>query len=253
MLISSVTLMMACEKDNGGSASLSFAMIDAPGEYDEVWVDVQNVQVLMPNGNGDTSWTSINGFSPQPYDLIQLTNGNQAFLGELSFPEGELGQVRLVLGDDNFLIEDGKREELKVPSGSQSGYKVLVNERVEADFTYTVIIDFDAARSVVATGKESKYILKPVLRAELDAASGAISGVVLPDSADAVVYAIQNGDSISTIPASNGAFVLGALAPGTYELVLSPVDTVNYIKVSKSGVSVSAGSVTSMDTLDIAK
>lgn len=48
---------------------------------------------------------------------------------------------------------------------------------------YTLMLDFDAAQSIVLTGN-GKYLLKPVIRAIPQSVSGAITGIVSPGIKD---------------------------------------------------------------------
>jgi len=42
-------------------------------------------------------------------NLMYLTGENSQFLGSEIFPEGEIDQLRLILGDDNYVAKDRKR------------------------------------------------------------------------------------------------------------------------------------------------
>jgi hypothetical protein len=53
---------------------------------------------------------------------------------------------------------------LKVPSGSQTGLKIVNGFDITANQTTELILDFDAQRSVVIAGSSGQYLLKPTIK-----------------------------------------------------------------------------------------
>ena len=241
--------MVACGDKEGGSAKVQVVMVDAPADYDAVLIDVQDVQVNTSNDE-ENGWESLEEAEPGIYNLLELTNGEEAFLGEIELPEGKLGQVRLILGDQNELVIGEDTLELTVPSGSQSGLKVNINTDIVEGVTYKLVLDFDAGRSVVKRGNSEAYNLKPVIRAQMEAQTGAIEGAVSPAGADVIIYAIQGEDSVSSYPDEAGAYLIRALAEGTYDVVAVPAsDTLTTATIE--AVEVTVGQVTEADTLHL--
>jgi hypothetical protein len=139
---------------------------------------------------------------------------------------------------------------LTTPSGQTSGVKLNVHDNLTAGVDYTLTLDFDAARSIVLTGN-GKYILKPVIRAVANAASGALEGIVSPAASYPKVYAIQGTDTVGTVADSTGKFYFQGLPAGTYTVDFVPVSP--YIKKTVSNVAVTNGSVQDMGTITISK
>ncbi|MBS3755585.1 MAG: DUF4382 domain-containing protein [Desulfobacterales bacterium] len=54
-------------------------------------------------------------------------------------------------------------EPLELPSGYQTGIKLVHEFTLEACITADLVLDFDAARSVVVAGQSGKYILNPTI------------------------------------------------------------------------------------------
>lgn len=250
--ILSFLLFMGCSsEEEAGMAKIQVSLVDAPAEYEAVNIDILEVRI---NPASDTSgWVPLESASIGIFDVLKLTNGEEAFLGEVELPEGQLSQVRLLLGDNNSLTIDGETQELKVPSGSQSGLKINVNADIVAGVTYKLVLDFDAAKSIVEAGNSGKFNLKPVIRAEMEAQTGAISGIVLPVEAEAIIYAVAGDDSISTYPDASGEYLLRALAAGTYNVSAVIADTSLYKSQSIKNILVEAGTVSIADTLDVTK
>ena len=244
-------LLTSCNDDeNTNAARVQVYLVDAPADYDGVYVDVEDVQINVAGTGEDDGWYSLDGFEPKVYNLLELTNGEAAFLGELEFPAGKLNQVRLILGDNNELEIGNDIIELKVPSGSQSGLKINVDEEVSSGFLYELIIDFDAGKSVVKAGNSGKYILKPVLRANIAALSGAIAGSIQPADTDAIIYAIIDQDTASTYPNEAGQFVIRPLYPGLYDVVALPAEDTGLDTLKIEDVEVTAGEISAVGELD---
>jgi hypothetical protein len=158
-------ILAACSKFNNeseylnNSAKIKFLLTDSPVNYQEVNIDVRSVQVII-----DDSLINLDAYSGV-YNLLDFVNGKDTIVVDDIIPTGKLSQVRLILGDNNSFMVDSVLYDLKVPSGSESGLKLIVNKEIISGETYTYIIDFDAAKSIIKTGngEYGKYILKPVL------------------------------------------------------------------------------------------
>ncbi len=239
-----VSIFSACESDDNKMAKIRVSLVDAPADYESVLINVVNVEVKT-----DT-WQFLDGVEKKVYDILKLTNGEEALLGEIELPEGELNEIRLILGDNNQLVIEGETIDLDTPSASQSGLKIKLNEMLEAGVTYELVLDFDAAKSIVKAGNSGKYILKPVIRAHMEAQTGAIKGMITPIDTDCVVYAIVGTDSISTYPSEEGKFLIRALEATTYRVVAIPSLESGLDEVAKEDVDVSVGEVIDAGTFN---
>ena len=239
-----------CKKKETSSATpvypVEVRMTDAAGPYDAVNVDVQKVEVNASNGNG--GWITLNTRAGI-YDLTKLTNGVDTFLASGGIPSGEISQIRLVLGTNNTVVVAGQSYPLATPSAQQSGLKLQVHETLTPNITYQILLDFDAARSIVQEGNGS-YSLKPVIRTTTKATSGAIKGVVSPAAARPAVYAIMGTDTFSSLADTTGHFVVGGLTKaGSYNVLFKPKSP--YSNKTVTGVNVTIGQVTDMGTVSI--
>jgi hypothetical protein len=236
-------LFIACS-DSNKNARLEVRLTDAPGDYDEVNVDIQGVQVHSESGG----WRSLE-IESGVYNLLELTNGLDVLLGAVELPAGRVSQIRLILGDNNTLKIGEETFDLATPSAQQSGLKLNVQANLTEGITYTILLDFDAARSIVETGNGS-YILKPVIRAISQATSGAIKGSVsIPESSPAV-YAIVGTDTVGTSFADEtGKFLIKGVPAGTYKVTFSPAT--GYTISDISDVAVTVGNVTDLGVVTV--
>ncbi|HET9434827.1 MAG TPA: DUF4382 domain-containing protein, partial [Chitinophagaceae bacterium] len=200
-------------------------------------------------GDTDNGWQSLQGVNAGVYDLLRLVNDEDTILADAEIPSGRLHQIRLVLGTENYVKLEGTTDliKLETPSAQQSGLKLNVQYDVTEERLYTILLDFDVARSIVNTGN-NKYILKPTIRAILNAVGGSIKGVVMPKDFQTAVYAVQGVDTIATTFTGNtGGYMLRGLPVGTYGVFYKPSD-VTYKDSLRTNIPVTLNTVTTVDT-----
>ena len=228
ILFISGVAMMFFSSCNNQETTTSFVvrLTDSPGDYEIVNIDIQAVEVHSDNAGWMTLKTNVD-----VYDLLTLTNGVETVIANDDLPAGKVSQLRLILGDNNSVVVDGESYPLTIPSGSESGLKLQIHAELTEGITYSVLLDFDAAKSIVATGSGS-YNLKPVIKAITEAQDGAIQGSVLPAAESVAVYAIIGDDTVSTsyATAGNADFFLGGLADGSYKIGFEPGELSDYQK-----------------------
>lgn len=235
---------VACSNDN--TARLKVRLTDAPGDFEEVNIDIQGVQVNA--GTGNNGWTDLE-IKTGVYNVLEFTNGIDTLLGTTELPAGKIQQIRLILGDENSVTVDGETHAMTTPSAQQSGLKLNLHATLQEGVTYTILLDFDAARSVVEKGNHT-YSLKPVIRVVEEATSGAIKGMVTPIDATPAVYAIAGTDTVATSFADEtGKFLLKGVEAGTYTISIVP--KTGLTTVDKTNVTVTLGQVTDLGTIEL--
>lgn len=245
-----------------GKAHMNVKLTDAPGDYQEVNVDVQALRVHYTPLSDDTvnvdpekdgKWIDF-PVDPITVNLLELTNGVDTLISSADLDPGRYKELRLILGQDNTVMVDDMLHDLKVPSGQQSGFKIKFDTELRAGEEIDVVIDFDASRSVHKAGKSGKYILKPVLKAFVEsgekAETGSISGIVEPVDARPTVFAVVGSDTVSTTHAdtTNGGFMLRGLEEDVYDLVIIPASD-RYSVTTETGISVESGTDTELDPI----
>lgn len=240
-----VGFLWACESNDrvpNGMSRLQVYLVDAPGAYEEVNVEI--IDVLINPEEGDNGWQSLGMIQPGVYNLLDFTGGIDTLLADTELPAGEIRQIRLLLGNDNYLVIDGNQVDLTTPSAQQSGLKINLHATLEEGILYRVYLDFDAGRSVVRAGNSGNFILKPVIRATLASQGGTIRGRVSPEDVQTRVFAIQNGDSVSTFTNEEGHYMMRGLNPGLYTVSIFPEEP--YEGVVLEGIEVEDNQVTDL-------
>lgn len=241
---------VACNDDDDSSAPLQTArlsvqMVDGPGDYDAVNIDVQDVRVTYSDTEEEISIGDIN---TGVYDLLQLTGGVSVLLADNEIPAGDLSQIRLVLGEDNTIVVDGETYPLSTPSAQQSGLKIQVHQTLEPDVFYEYILDFDVEESIVVQGNGG-YSLKPVINASLVADAGQIAGIVIPNTFQTLVTAVDADQlvEVSTYTSAEGDYILYGLPEGTYTVTFEADPALGFPPIIVPDVEVVAGLTTVLD------
>lgn len=194
--------LFACGESAGPSQPASRIQVyltDAPADYENVWVTLDALSVHKDGG----SWTSVpltsssadtngdgsddvivHGDGSITVDLIALRGVETLFASGVVDP-GHYTQLRLKVLDAEA-VQAGISIPLKVPSGAQSGEKIVGEFTVAPGDVVTLLLDFDAGRSIVSRGGSGKLpILKPVIR-------------LMPEFAD-VTVSYPPGGSVATL------------------------------------------------------
>ena len=251
VIMAATMLAIGCEKNksNDNKPRLQVRLTDAPDpNVKEVWVDIREVRVIV-----DDNELTLNNAHPGVYNLLDLTNGRDTILADAEIPAGRISQIRLLLGDNNYIItKNNERINLTTPSAQQSGLKVQIQQDVTGGILYRLVLDFDAAKSIVKAGNSGKYILKPVLRVlSFVSSGGSVKGVVAPDSIVTSIYAINGPDTVASTftQIGNGHYIIKDLPAGTYSFSYVPNDNIH--KTATRSVPVTLGRVTMLDTVKL--
>ncbi len=257
LLVATTVLLFfnACKKESGdimkSPSKLKLYLTDAPGTFQAVWIDIQKVMVHVTGADSavESGWIEVPLRHPGLYNLMKYRNGKDTLLATANIPSGRISQIRLSLGENNYVIlKDGTKKMLTAPSGQQSGLKLNVHAEIKPGATCVLVMDFDAARSVVMVEHE-KYLLKPVVRTFIKTEGGTIEGVVLPSDVRTYVFALQNEDTVgSSLPDTTGKYKFWGMPAGSYQLVFDP-DTSFFLKDTLHDVQVHPNKMTTVDTV----
>lgn len=158
-----------------GPPQVRIELTDLPSELlasAEVWIS----RVYLVGGGQGQVDLFFDAEDPHHVDLLELRDGVRLDLtGDVEVPEGEYGQLRLVvdsarvtLADERTFTDGSTTRSLFVPSGAQAGIKVNLRNRdgtepgeeeegalvLEEDTVTVVLVDFDVDRNFVFQGSE---------------------------------------------------------------------------------------------------
>src|SRR5690625_183980 len=165
-----MSLYLSGDSESGKAVSFESDAQNRPtaGSLEEVNLDVVHVRVKhvpYPPENADAdkdkegNWHEID-VEPFVVNLLELSHAD-TLIARADLPTDRYSEVRLVLGSENHVVADGAVHDLKVPSGSASGYKIKFDKRLDRGDRLNLILAFDVIDSTHRTGN-GQYILRPV-------------------------------------------------------------------------------------------
>ena len=238
--------------ESGGTGTLAVSLTDSAGQYKALYITIADIEVHTGgNDNSQKNWLTIEMENEKDtINLCELTNGVFEYLGSIRLDAGRYTQISLhldntqELNEQNILsqphpfanyviLEDNTQHELKIPSGSKTGVKIVKGFTVSDNSTTEIILDFDAMSSVVEAGDSGQWILKPTIKIGEISEYSIINGIVTDKDDQGISNAyvsaqIYDADAqdekdkvivqAGTITDDEGCYSL-FLKPGTYNLV----------------------------------
>lgn len=260
IVIAGFSLFTACDTTDSsdGTGTLAVKLTDAPADYDAVYIDIQAIRVKAVEDdnpaideNDETGWLTISDES-QRINLLEWQNGEAILIGEEEVAAGFYHQIRLILGPDNAIVIGDVTYPLKTPSAQQSGLKLNIDAEVVTNEVYVLLLDFNAAKSIVEKGNGT-YGLKPVIRTVELEETGSIEGVVQPDNFQTEVMAIANGDTLTTFTGDEGEFMFIGVLSGSYDILFNVPDTVAYADTLLTGIEVAIDEDVDLGTISLSQ
>lgn len=173
MLALLTVLSYGCKKDDDdkpetGTADFKVNLSSsetARNTYEEVNIDIVKVSIHTSSDSAETSgWFDL-VTNTGIYDLLDYDAGNDTLIGFDSVLNVQtISQIRLLLGDNNTIVDGGETFDLDTPSAQTSGIKIQVHSELQAGMSYKILLDFDSEKSIVKTGN-GKYKLTPSIKA----------------------------------------------------------------------------------------
>lgn len=241
------------------AATLRILLTDAAADYiAEANVDIGRVE-LLPSEDGSPITLSEDGTDGY-VNLLELQNAATMQLAEAEVEAGLYHQLRLIVESanvtlkDDYTFRDGSRtKDLKVPSGAQTGIKLLLRDEngdpLElASGETVVVLDFDVNRSFVIQGNPEtpagirSMLFKPTIKVTGMDVAASISGMLsveegLPeellagqtviaeptDAGDLTEFGYQS-EAGTAVTAEDGSYTIFFLVPGEYEVRVLDLD-----------------------------
>ena len=174
--------LAACGGSNGNQGQMSLAVGDAPVDGAEAVVVKFTGVELIPNSGSPVDITFA---SPKTIDLLNQSGTASAVLFNQPIRAGDYGQIRLMVEADGnpsnsyITLSDGTVHGLQVPSGSETGLKLVSGFTVPSSGVVDYTIDFDLRKAVTCpSGQAPACILKPAERLVDNTTVGNIQGQV---------------------------------------------------------------------------
>ena len=100
--------------EDNNEAVLNIRLTDAPAAYDEVNIEIENVQIHVGDNQNEGGWHDVEIMNSGIYNLLEFNNGLDTLLASSYLPAGNASQMRLYLGEKvgryrstRYVIGDG--------------------------------------------------------------------------------------------------------------------------------------------------
>jgi hypothetical protein len=166
-----------------GQPQMRLSVADAPPADGAPHVVVVFTGVELTGNDGNP--VTINFSSPKSIDLVTQSGTATAVLFDQPIPSGSYGQVRLMVQADGsannsfIVLADGSMHGLRVPSGAETGLKLVSGFTVPSSGVVDYTIDFDLRQAITCPpGQGPACLLKPALRLVDNTTVGNIQGQI---------------------------------------------------------------------------
>lgn len=256
LLILICLLFGSCVSDGErGTALVNVFVIDAPGNFEEVWVEILGVEVKTTGTRGQDNAAPIffeNTQGNKQVNLSRLILDSRFMVGRGELLVGAVIELTLKLGTDNYVVIEGTRFPLVFGSEESQNPSLRVNYPLDPGISHDLFIDFEVFRSITSRPDPADgFVLKPKLRSFSRADTGEISGSILPARENAVVYAIQGKDTVSStaVDLATGKFKLRGIL-GSHTIAIIPFNT-DYMPENIPNVNVESRKITQINAITL--
>ena len=252
LVLASITLA-ACGSSGGSDIDetgfLAIGITDAPVD-DVSAVVVEFTGVTLKPSSGDEIVITFD--APKTFDLLTLTDGLTAeLLHETEVPVGTYNWVRLAVNAefdsvfDSWAMTPEGQVELRVPSGGNSGLKLVSGFTVTQNQSTNLVIDWDLRKALTDPLGQPGFHLRPALRVTDLASYGALTGTLaealVTDESCTNDLALDTGNAVYlyndvvNVPADIGDVVTEPFATATVSQNVDGVYVyeVNFLSVGK--------------------
>lgn len=169
------------------TGTLSIGITDAPVDEAAAVVIAMTEFEFKPVGDEPPFTVAVEG-APRQLNLLDFTNGDSEIIidGE-EVPAGDYEWLRIYFDEAASFVQletDGTMYPLFIPSGAQTGYKLVQGFTVPLNDSVLYMIDFDVRKSLIEppglggpTGNRT-FLLRPTARIVNTADAGSVSGIV---------------------------------------------------------------------------
>ena len=170
ILIASFT---SCSTDEVNSetelSGISVKLKSTAGEFDKVFVDIKDVQLkVKEDGNAPDAWVSLNSINKGTHNIFDLRDDSSLLLvSNFEVKSSYIYEIRLVLGDNNFIDLDNTLHNLDITNLGNSNPSNLVRMDLIPNRFYDITIDIDIDKSLSFDEDQNMMVLNPDLYTEI--------------------------------------------------------------------------------------
>ncbi|BAO75359.1 DUF4382 domain-containing protein [Winogradskyella sp. PG-2] len=161
----------SCTKDDisegSNFTSITVKLKSITEEHNKVYLDIEDVQLRISESPSN-GWVSLNAINSGTHNVCDLRSDAELMLADnFEIASTFIYEIRLVLGDNNFIDLNNTLHSLDVTSlGNATPSNIVTTELIKHRF-YNVTIEIDIDNSVSYNEDENMMILNPKLYTEI--------------------------------------------------------------------------------------
>jgi len=226
-------LLSGCFSENNtdNSSRLSLALTDGAIDFaEQVNLTVSGVELKSNSDN--PSFT----FPARTINLLSLQGSqSETLFTDEELPAGEYQWLRLIVDSASIVLEaDGGEILLTIPSGDQTGFKLVSGFTLPSNTNANFTLDFDVRKSITVSGSANNltYKLRPTMRLvnniEVGHIQGSVNGTLCDAEASMAVYAYENHDAVVDDEGSDNPPVTSSLISDSFDYKIGFLTAGNY-------------------------
>jgi hypothetical protein len=235
LLAAGALILAGCGGGGNGdeTGTISFAMTDAPvDEADMVVIAMTEFEFKPVEGPSFRVPVTAAG---RELNLLDFTNGESALIiDDEEVPAGDYEWLRIHFDMQASFVRleaNGATYPLFMPSGAQTGYKLVSGFTVPVNRAVSYILDFDLRKSLISppglrgpSGEPRTFLLKPTVRIMNVEETGGVFGVV----ADDLLFEAPGNDAVCAEGGGNAVYAFEGLGVDPLEAAPLVTDIVEF-------------------------
>ncbi|WP_405574155.1 DUF4382 domain-containing protein [Winogradskyella sp. Asnod2-B02-A] len=161
----------SCTKDDMGrdtnKAAITVSLKSSTNNLNNVFLDIEDVQVkVKEDGDASNAWVSLNAINLGTHNVSDLISETELLLVDhFEINETFIYEIRLVLGDNNFINSDETLISLGLAENAVASN--LIETEFERNHIYQLVINLDIDESIEFAEEENMMVLNPKLYTEI--------------------------------------------------------------------------------------
>lgn len=159
----------SCSKDdinvNENVTSITVKLKSSNSVLNKVYINIEDVQLKIKEDESvSDAWLSLNAINQGTYNICDLKEDNPLLLvDDLEIDANFIYEIRLVLGDNNFIDINNVLHSLDVANFGNATPSNLISTQLDSKRRYDFVIDMDIDESVSFNEDENMMVLNPKL------------------------------------------------------------------------------------------
>ena len=157
------------ELSNGELSGVTVSLKTTSSDATDVFLEIEDVQVrISEDVNSTSSWVSLKTINSGTHNVSDLNDELELMLvDQFEMVSTYIYEIRLVLGDNNFLSINETLVSLDVDGSGSKTPSNLVGTEFTGNSAYNVIINLDLDQSISYNESEGMMVFNPELYTEI--------------------------------------------------------------------------------------